>query len=94
MSTLLNNQSSSYRKQKASAAQLSLIERLDTIPAILTVCTFRSQPISPAIHHILAHSSDSGQCSRSSVLGVLQIERQYTKELLQTCETHSDSNVH
>ncbi|KAN0103265.1 prolyl oligopeptidase-like protein [Hyaloscypha variabilis] len=37
MSKLPNNQSSSYRKQKASVAQLSLVEKLDTIPAVLSI---------------------------------------------------------
>jgi hypothetical protein len=36
-----NNQSSSWRKQKALAADLSLFEKLDTILAILTVCKFQ-----------------------------------------------------
>jgi hypothetical protein len=42
MSKLPNNQSSSYRKQKATAADLSLFEKLDTIPAVLSVCMLSS----------------------------------------------------
>jgi hypothetical protein len=37
MSKTSNNQSSSYRKQKATAADLSLLEKLDTVPAVLSV---------------------------------------------------------
>lgn len=45
MSNLPNNQSSSCRKQKATAADLSVLEKLDTIPALLSVCkTLSSHP--------------------------------------------------
>jgi hypothetical protein len=45
MSNLPNNQSSSYCKQKATAADLSVLEKLDAIPALLSVCkTLSSHP--------------------------------------------------